>query len=240
MISLKKTITFTILGSLLFSAYSQTATPSAFTIEGSIIDTLKIETNSTLVQVHWLGDTITVSIQKEDVRIDSAYIAKYRKALKDSTMWSTQEEIDKTIQKIKIGAQNCYSYAIERYFDRNETFNQSLFGPTTSMDRESIESLLSGAFEEVGRFSTKPKKNLKQAIPDDVLLGFVNKSDWTIHLIYFNDGIFYSKNGYFKAMEFQSLKAFLKEHYWDTQEIVMYKLHEDKARNALAESAKAQ
>ena len=140
---MKKILTLTLFCVVLSLAQAQTdASPSPIDIEGTILDSLKIKTNSTLVRVHWMGDTITVSMQKEDVRLDSAYIATYRKALKDSTMWSTQEEIDETIQKMKIGAQNCYSYAIEKYFDRNDVFNQSLYGPTTSMDRASIEKLL--------------------------------------------------------------------------------------------------
>ncbi|MGC6431366.1 MAG: hypothetical protein ACON5F_10030 [Jejuia sp.] len=198
-----------------------------------VYETVKSKPNSDVKRVFWLQDTITVGIQHETIKIDSTYINRYRRAFKDSTLYRTQEDIDKFIRFVKTSGQNCYSYAFEKYFENNSDFNQNLFGNSTSIDRISAEKILKNYFIATDEFLTKPAKNLKRIIPNNVLLAFVNNKDWSIHLVYYNDKTFYSKNGAFKPIQFQSLKKFLKKRYWDTVKIRIYKINDVKVRDVI-------
>ncbi|MCL6218459.1 hypothetical protein [Zunongwangia pacifica] len=235
---MKRTITTLLFYFAFVTIYSQTNSISLnpITIKSIVVDTIKTKLNSNLTRVLWLNDTITVNIQNKNIKIDTTYLEKLRKSLKDSTLYRTQQDIDDLIQITKTGGQNCYTYALEKYFLNNETFDQYLFGKRSSIDRESAEKILNNYFKKIGEISTKPSKNLKQAIPNDVLLAFVNQSDWVIHFVYFQNDIFYSKNGIFKPIEFQSLKKFLKKHYGDTKKIVFYKIDEVKIKDTCAKN----
>jgi hypothetical protein len=229
------------LGSLLFyfyliNLYGQTdSIPSIpIIINYTVLDTIEINLNSIKSEILWLNDTIKVTFQNEQIKIDTSLNYKLRKDLKDSTLMRTKEEVDDLIRLLKIGGQNCYSYALEKYFCYNEVFNQNIFSKSTRIDRESLEKILNNYFINIDEFSTRPKRNLKKTISNDVIIAFVNKSNWTIHLIYYCDDIFYTKNGVFKPNEFQSLKKFLKKHYWDTKKIIIYKIDEDKVKSICA------
>ncbi len=236
MINLKKLIFTSLFFFVYIQVYCQTDSlpHSPIIINVVVLDTIETKVNSTVMRMLWLNDTIKVGIQNEKIKIDAANIAKYRKAFKDSTLWRTQQDIDKLTLSIKTGAQNCYTYALERYFDKNGTFNQDLFGKYSSIDRRSAEKILNNYFKKIAEIPTRPKRNLKNTIPSDVLLAFVNKSGWAIHLVYFHEGIFYSKNGVFKPIEFQSLKKFLNQRYWDTKKIVIYKIDNQKVKSTYA------
>ncbi len=211
---------------------SNTQNSSSFNIGYSVYKTIKAKPYSDVKLILWLRDTITVGIQHKEIKFDSTYVDRYRRAFKDSTLYRTKEDIDEFIRFTKIGAQNCYSYAFEKYFENNSTFDQKLFGSSTSIDRTSAEKILNNYFTVKEEFLTKPSKNLKKVIPNDVLLAFINNKDWSIHLVYYKDETFYSKNGYFKPIEFQSLKKFLKKNYWDTKKIRIYKIDDVKVREA--------
>ena len=227
MISYKNSLLFCLLFLLCIQAYSQSIN-SSIMLHASVLDTIESRLNQERLHVLWLHDTLTVAVQHEVLQTDTVMIAKYRKAFKDSSMWRTEEDIDLLFKSIRMGASNCYVYALEQYFENQPTYNQELFNELTSMDRESAEKILNHYFVAIDSIETTPKKNLKQPFPDDVLLGFVNKLDWTIHMVYHDQGIFYSKNGYFSPMTFESLKKFLKIKYWDTTKIRVYRLDENK------------
>ncbi len=220
--------------SLLFctQAYCQ-STSSSITLNSSVLDTIESRLNQERLHVLWLQDTLTIAVQHETLQTDTVMFAKYRKAFKDSSMWRTEEDIDLYFKSIRMGASNCYVYALEQYFENHPIYNQELFNELTSMDRASAEKILNHYFVAIDSIETTPKKNLKQPFPDDVLLGFVNKLDWTIHLVYHNQSNFYSKNGHFAPMTFESLKKFLKTKYWDTTKIRIYRLDDSLVQEML-------
>ncbi len=238
MTKLKKNIITSLFYLVFVSAYCQSDSTSInpISINSIVVDTIETKLNSTVMHMLWLNDTITVSFQNKNIKIDSIHIERYRRAFKDSTLWRTQQDIDNLILSIKTGGQNCYTYALEKYFHNNETFDQSLFGKHSTIDRESAEKILNNYFKKIGEISTKPTKNLKKAIPNDVLLAFVNNNDWVIHFVYFQNDTFYSKNGAHKPIEFQSLKKFLKKHYWDTKKIIFYKINDVKIKDTYAKN----
>ncbi|MCL3782587.1 hypothetical protein EMN47_19555 [Prolixibacteraceae bacterium JC049] len=206
-------------------AQQNITTHSKVNLKYTIIDTVKVRPNSALLKVLWLNDTITLWKQNIEVKID---IGRYRKALKDSTALSNPKDIEELIKLRKMSGQNCYSYALEKYFENNTVYSQSIFGKRTSLSRETIETILDEYFEKVGEFRTKPKRNLNQPVADDVVLAFENKFKWIIHTVYHKEGVFYTKNGWNKPGKFKSLRKFLKKSYWDTERIIVYKIDSEK------------
>ncbi|WP_321297346.1 hypothetical protein [Marinifilum fragile] len=223
--SFRKYFILILLNFLAIEVYCQTnlSTSSPIIIESTTLDTIQVNKISTSFSILWLNDTIRVNISNNGVKTDTSSVENpKRKGYFNSRGFFLSNE----------GAiQNCYCYALEKYFENNETYAQNIFKQTTSIDRASIEKILTNSFKIITEFSTKPRKNLKKAIPNDVMLGFVNKNGWTIHAAYYRDGVFYTKNGMFKPDTFKSLNKFLKVSYWDTEKIVIYKLDEDKIKS---------
>lgn len=231
MIALKRMIAVSLFQLLYLQAICQTLAinPSSVDIKSIVMDTVEIQSFATVVQVLWLQDTLSVRIRNEPLKMESAALSNYKKAFRDTT-WGTQEEIDLVLAAIKRGAQNCYSYALEKYFENNDVFSQSLFETSSLLYRESAEKILSHYFTEITEFSTSSRLHGEPSIPDQTLLAFFNKSGMASHFVYYQAGVFYSKNGTFEPIEFQSLKKFLKKHYWDTQKIVAYRLNDDQVK----------
>lgn len=227
--ALNKPLTILLIICTSFGAYCQKAAP--ILIAPVIIDTVEVKQTSTVTRMLWLNDTITIGTLVEPIEIDTAELLKMKKAFKDDSPIN-DKEIAELKANIKTGAQNCYSYALEKYFAHHSSFNQTLFSQTTGIDRPSAETILSKYFSSIDSFSTDSKQDLKKQLPNNVLVGFVNKENWTTHLVYYNEGVFYSKNGVFKPIEFKSLKKFLKESYIYTQQIVLYRIDEDKVRKS--------
>lgn len=196
-------------------------------INHDVLDTIEIKENSIMVSALWLNDTIKMTIQNQEIKIDTISL---RKAKKDSTFLTESNNIAFCKQFIKGAGQNCYSYALEKYFLNNTTFSQDAFGEFTVIDRASVEKILTTYFEEVAEFLTKPKRNLKRPITNDVIVAFENESNLIIHTVYYTNGVFYSKNGCLKPSQFTSLRKFLKKSYWDTTKIIVYKIDEDKIK----------
>lgn len=194
-------------------------------IKGRVIDTLEINENNIVVRTLWLDDTLRVKIQNQKLKYD---FEKMSKALKNKTLITTEEGRKLFIQNMKTWGQNCFSYALEKYFTNNGLANQDVFNKRTTIGMETIHQVIDGYFKEILTFSTHPKRNLKTKIPNDVLLAFLNPSDLIIHTVYYYNGIFYTKNGGFKASKFNSLKKFLKENYLDTKTIKVFRLNKTK------------
>lgn len=197
-------------------------------LSGIVLDTAKTGEHIVWLDVLWLNDTITLAMQKKDLQID---FSEFRSTDKDSAFWTQKKKQEEYVKFIKTSAQNCYSYALERYFQNDSVYAQDIFSKYSSTDRESIEEILNDHFVKVGEFLAK--KGRKAIIPNHVILAFVSYYDWVIHTVYYSDGVFYSKNGMFPPKEFQKLKELVKKSYWDTKTIRMYRLDEEKVKQKL-------
>ena len=239
MISLKKSIAFLLLVFPLSKTYCQENlhSSSPISIQEITLDTVKVNLNSIVVNKLWLSDTIRVRVQNDHLVLDPDLVKALR--MTDSTALTKHEDIDKFFQLRKVGAQNCYSYALEKYFQYNDSFSQTTFGKSTDLDRKSAEKILNNNFEEITELSVSRKRNLKN-IPDRTLLAFINDNGWAIHFVYYHDDIFYSKNGAHKPMEFKSLRKFLKNHYQDTRKVIAYKVDENKVNQVYHNNDKQQ
>lgn len=222
---LYKLITVSFLLVLSCTGYCQNESLINEKIEGRVIDTLEINENNVVVYTIWLNDTLRVKIQDEELTFD---FEKMIKAFRGKTSLNTEKGRQEFMQFMRISGQNCFSYALERYFDNNDFGNQSVFNKKTFIGVKTIHQIIDHYFEEIMAFTTNPKGNLKMKLPDNVLLAFIDPWDSISHTIYYSDGFFYTKNGKFKASKFMNLKKYLKENYTDTKMIKAYRF--DKSR----------
>ncbi len=226
MSTFKKYIIIILLNFIFIESYCQMSlsTHSPINIKSITLDTIEVGKKSISINVLWLNDTIRVSVLNQE-RIDT---------LSDNINHAGYFASKGYFLSNETAIQNCYSYALEKYFENSKTYSQNIFRKTTNTDRVSLEKILNNSFTKITEFSTKPRKNLKITIPNDVILAFVNDFGWTIHTVYYRDEIFYTKNGMFKPDIFKSLNKFIKKNYWDTKEIIVYKIDENKIKNTCA------
>ena len=194
-------------------------------IKGRIIDTLEVKDNTLKVRVLWMADTLKITMQDKAPSFDFEAINKKRG---DKYAFRTEKQRQTYMKLMKFSGQNCYAYALEKYFSCNGLSEQSIFNKRTRINGKTIHQIVDHCFEEILSFPTQPKRNLKMKLPDNVLLAFFNKSDWLIHAIYYSEGVFYTKNGVLEPSEFSDLKKFLKVNYWDTKTIKVYRFDKSK------------
>ncbi|MCY1635493.1 hypothetical protein [Marinifilum sp. D737] len=226
-------LTITLLLNFIFiEAYCQSnlSTHSPITIESTILDTIKLEKKYMTIDVLWLNDTIRVSVSKQDENTDtSSYKQPQKQGYFASKGYFFTNEAN---------IQNCFSYALEKYFENSEIYSQNIFKETTNVDGVSLEKILNNYFKRITEFSTNPRKNRRKPIPNDVLLAFFDNLGSVIHAVYYRDKIFYTKNGkVFQSDTFKSLNKFLQKNYEDTKQIIVYKIDDDKVKDAFTTPA---
>ncbi len=229
----KKICSTSLLYFLLLPALAQTnfSSPSSIAIKSTILDTLETKLNSVEVNLLWLNDTIKVRYRNKELKIDPDIIKVLRQT--DSTALTTKKEIDKYLLGMKIGGQNCYSYALQQYFEHHKKFSQNTFGASTKIGQKSAKKILNNYFNKIAELSVSQNDNFKHPIPNNSILAFVSDYDWAIHFVFRHDKLFYSKNGAFKPITFKSLRKFLKSHYTDTKKILVYTIDEDKVKSSI-------
>jgi hypothetical protein len=62
----------------------------------------------------------------------------------------------------------------------------------------------------VHEFSVKETKKFMKHVPDNSIIGFLDKEGRIMHMVYFNGGVFFTKNGLFPATEFTNIRKLLK------------------------------
>lgn len=188
------------------------------------MDTLDVKLNHVRTSFTWLGDTIEIRSLVRPVKYD---LESMRKLKKDSTFIPTLEEEEYLKNFISIGAQNCYSNALQRYFRFNKIEAEMLFSEDVGITRKSFETIINSTFIKTNQFSTKKRKHFKDQLDDGTLIVFRNKSNWMNHAFYYENGVFYSKNGAWKLKEYSKMKDIFKK-YWDTPIVEFYEMNESK------------
>ncbi len=207
------------------------------TIKTSILDTIEKGRNHVVKRVFWLNDTLEINQLNSTIVIDTAKqkraVARMDELAENSgysyKRTNLSEHLKGLKELLKDSGQNCYCYALEKCFE-NSPFQQDIFNASTLISADVLNKVLSHYFDKIEEFTTRPKRNLKQQLPNDIVLAFVNKSGWVTHAVYHKNNVFYTKNGMQKPSTFQSLKDFLKKSYYDTKEIILYRLNTDKVR----------
>lgn len=229
---LKKNTVLLLFVFLFFQSYCQQdlGQGNPIAIKSSIIDTVKISRYSRTIHVLWLNDTLSLRIPKEKLKNDTQ---KYSRLLNKKTELTQKEKFALFINCPETAVQNCFCYALEKYFEHSKKFKQDIFNSSTHIGEVCLLKVLNNYFVKTSEISTNPKKNLNQPIANNVVLAFKVKSE-VIHAVFYSNGIFYSKNGGFKSMQFKSLRKFLKKYYSETDKIIVYKINEDKVNKICA------
>ncbi|WP_203257192.1 hypothetical protein [Hyunsoonleella ulvae] len=190
------------------------------------LDTLKVSKPYVTVNVKWISDTIQIRKWTYDLNIDSALV-EFKKAARITDWFPSEMEKQGILIRKKIAAQNCYSNALEHYFEfKNLNFNKIFNDSTSIVDMSSFEKILNNSFALVKRFSTKKKSKInKLNIENGSFIVLRNKSRKPIHSIFYEKDIFYSKNGQNAETKYKRLKDIIKR-YFDTIEIEIYELNE--------------
>ena len=186
----------------------------------TIVDTVDVKLNHVRILMTWLNDTIEISSLTLPVKYNLEVMRKIRK---DSTFKPSPEAETRLIDFIKTASQNCYSFALQKYFAYNNIYSDNIFNQHTALTRHAMENMIENTFTKVVEFSTKNKKHFKDSLENGTLIIFRNKHDWIIHAFYYENGLFYSKNGGWAAKEFKKMKEIFKS-YWDTELVQFYEM----------------
>lgn len=190
-----------------------------------IIDTVNVSNTSISIRVLWLNDTLRIRVSNGvESSMDSLVADIGRRNKKIGLRIGRKQKVEMS-KYIKTSFQNCFSYAMEKYFRENDSYEQNLFNENIWLEA-GVEELFKNAFVRKTSFHAKPRRNLRRFIPAKSILILRDKSKMFVHALYYNHGIFYSKNGVFKPKEYTSLKDVFKESYNDTYDIVVYKFEE--------------
>ncbi len=169
-----------------------------------IIDTIKIDGNLRGIEVEWLNDTILINKRNDNYTIDTTKGGKYTELMEAS-------------------AQNCYSYALEKYFENDSVYSQNLFDKNVAIPGPSLMTIMNNHFKLIKEFSITNKGEFMKNVTNKTVIGLVDGKGRIIHLIYYNEGIFYTKNGMFPPSKFTSIRKFLKTEFKYTTSLRIYK-----------------
>jgi hypothetical protein len=186
---------------------------------GLIIDTIDIHKFSREIKSLWKNDTIIIRRYYEPT-VDTNY---FRLLYKDKSYIPNLEDIKKHNDFLVTVAQNCFSYALEMYFRSNCLLNIDLFNNETYINSDSFKKILNSSFELIQEFNVIKKRKLypKEQLKDSSLIVFSNHYDMIIHSVYYENNIFYTKNGGLKPVITEKISDLFKL-YWDTKNINVY------------------
>jgi len=197
-------------------------------------DTIEIDVNKAHIDLIWLNDTIEITRYfGKPYKFD---LNKIREIKKDSSFTPTKEQIQRRYDVFGYNRQNCFSYALEKYFNNINIKTDSIFDENSFLEGDSFDQIIKTTFIKINEFSANKRKYLKQEIPDNTLIIFINNRNVTEHSIFYKEGVFYSKNGRFKPLEYNKIKDLLKIYYY-TEVIQYYTLNLDVLEKFLRKTA---
>jgi hypothetical protein len=190
-------------------------------------DSIYEDKNSMVLNVRWMDSLI--QIQKTiRVMYDLNYERKFRK---DSTYIPKPTDTLRMNEMRKNFSQNCYSYALEKYFMNAGLKDELLFTAWTRFGGVQMNTILFTAFEKINSFETKRKKCKDCSFNNGSLLVFRDKWNRPMHAVYY-DGKFHSKYGGWAAKAEEDVDTILKA-YWDTVRVEEYRLDDKKIQDYL-------
>ena len=191
-------------------------------------DTSSIDFNTATINVIWMDSLIQLRfLTKLEDDLETA-----RKWEKDPTYIPSEDEKELRLKFLKMSAQNCHSFALEKYFAYHTISDNVLFhNKSVLVNNKYMKYIISTAFTLNKSIDTKRKKNFKTEFTKGSLLVFRNKENWTIHTVFY-DGQYHSKNGGWEAKSVDKLKE-IYDSYWDTVVIEEYQIDMNKVNSYL-------
>ena len=189
-----------------------------------IVDTIqtKYKYNPTL-RINWMDSIIKLNYTTR-IKYDLEQARKFRR---DSTYIPSSSDTVKMNELWRTGAQNCHSYALEKFFNSIHLAD-SLFTKWTSLkENRYMNSILVNSFTKTKSFETKRKKCKECAFDKGSIIVFRNKWGTPIHTVYYDGQFFHSKYGALPAKAEHNIDLILKI-YWDSTKIEEFKLDDKK------------
>jgi len=176
-----------------------------------------------IVKVNWMDSLIELNYTTR-IKYDLEEARKFRR---DSTYIPSIADTIRMNKARTIGAQNCHSYALDRFFS-NIHLDNLLFTKWTSLkENEYMNSILTTSFTKTKSFETKRKKCKECSFEKGSLIVFRNKWNIPIHTVYFDGQFFHSKYGALPAKAEDNVDLILKI-YWDSTIVEEYQLDNKK------------
>lgn len=192
---------------------------------GAIIDTVEIKKFTMNLKCLWGKDTIIVRKYFEPLVADTNY---FRLLHNDKYYIPTSDDLREHYDFLELAAQNCHSYALEVFFSANNLSGVEIFNKHTSVQSESFNKILNTSFALIQEFRVVNRKRLrpKEDIKNRSVLVFFNHYDMISHSVYYEDGVFITKNGMAKPSTTRKIDELLK-FYWDTKYIQVFAWKEE-------------
>jgi len=175
------------------SLISQNLSTTKKALDYAIIDTVSIDGNLRDIRVIWLNDTIVINKRIDNYRIDTS-----------------EFQSQSFIEFMEASAQNCYSYALEKYFESDSIYSQDLFNHNVTIVGPEVRTIIDNHFQLVHSFPVKETKKFMKLVPDNSIIGFVDNEYRIMHMVFFEGEVFFTKNGLFPATEFTNIRKLLK------------------------------
>lgn len=186
----------------------------------TVLDTIEVLRHHQIIRVQLGNDTIKI---QRLLRPTSYDLEAMREVKKDSLFQPTALEEQNFISFMERAAQNCFSHALELAFQSGQSSICSLFNADTHLGSESFEKVVESKFSPSLEIYISKKNNFKVEIPTHSLIVFRDKRLKAIHACYYQDGLFYSKNGAHAMKSYKRIKDVYKS-YPKTSQVVIYKL----------------
>ncbi|MGE0076407.1 MAG: hypothetical protein AB7S48_00955 [Bacteroidales bacterium] len=193
---------------------------------GSIIDTIEVGKYTIKLKSLWETDTITISKYYEPSVIDTNF---FRVLHNDKSYIPSLKEIEEHNEFFATSAQNCHSYALEMYFRSNCPSKIGLFNNGISIHAESYKKILDKSFDQIHEFKVTKRGKLQpnEPLKDSSLLVFYNNYDMISHSVYYENNLFYTKNGALKSGIVTRISELFKS-YLDTKYVRVYSFKKKK------------
>lgn len=116
-------------------------------------------------------------------------------------------------------SQTCIFYALDALFQKYEICTDPVITRNTSYTREEELNAFFNHFLTAGESYPCRYKDIKEVVfPDNCVLAIVDDFGHIIHAVFYSEGLFYSKNGMFTPVAFNSLFPIMKSYgRWDTK-----------------------
>ncbi|MEO7991105.1 MAG: hypothetical protein ABI663_16265 [Chryseolinea sp.] len=188
------------------------------------VDTIQTQYKyNVTVRINWMDSIIEIN-NTTRIKYDLEEAREFRR---DSTYVPSPTDTINMNQMRTTGAQNCHSYALDKFFESTQLDNLLFTEWTVLKENRYMNSILATTFTKTKSFEPKKKKCKDCSFDKGSIIVFRNKWDTPIHTVYFDGQFFLSKYGAWPAKAEDSVDLILKR-YWDSTKIEEYRLDNKK------------
>jgi hypothetical protein len=119
----------------------------------------------------------------------------------------------KTSDKLMNNEETCIFYALERMFKVNGICPDPIITRNSNFaDGRQLNAFFDHFLTAAGEYPCKAKSLRNTDLPDNCVLAFINAHGEIIHAVFFHDGIFYSKNGFWSPIATKKIREITRNY----------------------------